>query len=438
VLPAWKPDTRRHPASGPMQFAFIKTFSIQELDTGLKTGTQGNEQPHFFARQTLVALGSLVDVGKFTRAILQVEDGTEKMVVDIIKHNGVLIRSLPDSGDPMVVVRVAHHTTSDPNGQDPMTKEYEEAIRKSMPRSQAYYICCRNKEEMGILKNHFQSNHSKLRSQFWKQIKKSVAPGLFQIPGSYTSFLSPLYLADCLPGAPPDPCLNCGRPGTKRCSKCKVAKYCRAECQTEHWQEHKGTCNKYKVSSNGASSGETKAVGASSRTGRSKEDIDSCIEATESMTELFIKAAGPSARAASSSARAVGPSSRVFGPCPRTTGQSLGAAGPYPRAVGPCPRTAGSSEKTAHQFTGDADQSTEDAAKQFTGDAADQSIDVADQSTGGAACQSASISDKSTGDADQSTRDADHSTADADHSTADADQSTGDADQSIGDNVKST
>lgn len=396
MLLAWKPDTRRHPASGPVQFAFIKTFSIQELDTGLKTGTTGNEQPHFFARQTMVALGSMLDTGKFTRAILQLEDGTEKMVVDIIKHNGVLIRSLPYSGDPMVVVRVAHHTTSDPIGQDALTKEYEEAIRKSMPRSQAYYVCCRNKEEMVILKNHFQSNHSKLRSQFWKQIKKSVAPALFQIPGSYTSFLSPLYLADCLPGAPPDPCLNCGRPGTKRCSKCKVAKYCRAECQTEHWQQHKGTCNKYKLSNNGASSGETEAVGASSRTGRSTEDIDSCVEATESMTELFIKAAGPSVRAGVPYTRVTIPSSRAAGLCPR-------AGGPYPRA-------AGSSREKAHQFTGKADQFTkdtdqfkEDASDQSTENTADQSIDAGDKPIGDAGCQPISNDDQSTGDADQST-----------------------------------
>lgn len=416
VLPAWKPDTRRHPASGPVQFAFIKTFSIQELDTGLKTGTTGNEQPHFFARQTMVALGSMLDTGKFTRAILQLEDGTEKMVVDIIKHNGVLIRSLPYSGDPMVVVRVAHHTTSDPTGQDALTKEYEEAIRKSMPRSQAYYVCCRNKEEMVILKNHFQTNHSKLRSQFWKQIKKSVAPALFQIPGSYTSFLSPLYLADCLPGAPPDPCLNCGRPGTKRCSKCKVAKYCRAECQTEHWQEHKGTCNKYKLSNNGASNGETEAVGASSRADRSKEDIDSCIEATESMTELFIKAAGPSVRAGVPYTRVTIPSSRAAGLCPR-------AGGPYPRA-------AGSSREKAHQFTGKADQSTKDtdqfkkdAADQSKGYTADQSIDAGDQPIGDAGCQSISNDDQSTGDADQSTENTDQSIEKADQSIRDADQS---------------
>ena len=53
------------------------------------------------------------------------------------------------------------------------------------------------------------------------------------------------------PFVSPFVCANCGTPGDsipggaklKSCSVCKVVKYCRRECQVEHWREHKPDCH---------------------------------------------------------------------------------------------------------------------------------------------------------------------------------------------------
>lgn len=38
---------------------------------------------------------------------------------------------------------------------------------------------------------------------------------------------------------------TCGKPGTKKCSGCSVARYCSVECQRENWPKHKKVCSKY-------------------------------------------------------------------------------------------------------------------------------------------------------------------------------------------------
>ena len=48
-------------------------------------------------------------------------------------------------------------------------------------------------------------------------------------------FVSPFVCANC--GAPDDPIP--GGAKLKSCSVCKVVRYCRRECQVEHWKEHK-------------------------------------------------------------------------------------------------------------------------------------------------------------------------------------------------------
>lgn len=47
-------------------------------------------------------------------------------------------------------------------------------------------------------------------------------------------------------------CLKEGKEGEKlkRCSKCKVVKYCSAECQREDWALHKAVCRKVDVEGN--------------------------------------------------------------------------------------------------------------------------------------------------------------------------------------------
>ena len=39
-------------------------------------------------------------------------------------------------------------------------------------------------------------------------------------------------------------CANpgCGKPGPLHCSRCKTTSYCSQNCQTAHWNEHKGPC----------------------------------------------------------------------------------------------------------------------------------------------------------------------------------------------------
>jgi hypothetical protein len=40
-----------------------------------------------------------------------------------------------------------------------------------------------------------------------------------------------------------NPCANrCGKEGRKKCSTCRTAVYCSAECQLVHWKEHKLSC----------------------------------------------------------------------------------------------------------------------------------------------------------------------------------------------------
>lgn len=38
-------------------------------------------------------------------------------------------------------------------------------------------------------------------------------------------------------------CVACGKPGSKRCSRCKKVNYCSGECQGSHWGTHKGSCS---------------------------------------------------------------------------------------------------------------------------------------------------------------------------------------------------
>ena len=38
------------------------------------------------------------------------------------------------------------------------------------------------------------------------------------------------------------PCGACGKPASNRCSGCFDQKYCSADCQREHWKEHKVVC----------------------------------------------------------------------------------------------------------------------------------------------------------------------------------------------------
>jgi hypothetical protein len=38
-------------------------------------------------------------------------------------------------------------------------------------------------------------------------------------------------------------CANCGKPGLKRCGRCKIVYYCSKECAAACWKEHKTSCH---------------------------------------------------------------------------------------------------------------------------------------------------------------------------------------------------
>ena len=133
ILSTWKPDNSRPADQGPLQFCFNKAFSINEMYYSQLDGAPMRVDPHYDARQSLFSLACLVDAGATTRAIISLDDQTESMVVDIIEFKGEKIRTLPDSGDPMVLVRVALHRTSHPGHPDRNTIKIVEAVGHTMP-----------------------------------------------------------------------------------------------------------------------------------------------------------------------------------------------------------------------------------------------------------------------------------------------------------------
>merc|ERR1719244_1498726 len=108
--------------------------------------------PHFDARQSLACIARIADSGLTSRALIQLEDQTESMLVDLVKYDGVLIRELPGKGEPMILARVAYHAM-DPNKHTKRKMNIIQAIGNSMPPNGiSQTIKCCSKEEMGIIK----------------------------------------------------------------------------------------------------------------------------------------------------------------------------------------------------------------------------------------------------------------------------------------------
>ena len=52
-----------------------------------------------------------------------------------------------------------------------------------------------------------------------------------------------LYSSEVFEDFMEDPkCVDCGKPATQRCSKCKNAWYCSRDCQLRQWKSHKALC----------------------------------------------------------------------------------------------------------------------------------------------------------------------------------------------------
>ncbi len=265
VLKAWEVKDSKPEHQGPLEYSFQHMFSIGEMMESHMSldGAVMGKDPHFDARQTLMSLAKMVDDKNTTRALIQLEDMTEAMLVDVVPYDDVMVKVLPGSGDPMVLARVAYHT-GNPNRRETRTKKIADAISSSMPLFGAQCIKCCSIEEMKILKSFFDVNHNKLWPQFRKQVEADLPQELLQIPGSFTSYFCPLYIRPP-EKTPKEKCLACGEPGKHVCAKCKVARYCSRKCQTEHWKAvHKKMC----------STPEEKAVSAAAEDETSAADGD--------------------------------------------------------------------------------------------------------------------------------------------------------------------
>merc|ERR1712129_291487 len=42
-------------------------------------------------------------------------------------------------------------------------------------------------------------------------------------------------------------CIECGKPATTKCAKCRMTHYCGTECQRASWKEHKQFCETFQM-----------------------------------------------------------------------------------------------------------------------------------------------------------------------------------------------
>eukprot|EP00922_Rhytidocystis_sp_ex-Travisia-forbesii_P059512 GHVS01088249.1.p1 GENE.GHVS01088249.1~~GHVS01088249.1.p1 ORF type:complete len:411 (-),score=54.57 GHVS01088249.1:175-1407(-) len=242
-LPDWQPAKDRREGTGPLEFVFEQTFSFQEKLLSSIDGLPMGEDAHSDARQSLLHIAKMVDAGTTTRAIIQTKDETVAMIVDIVMEDSkVAIKQLPNSGDPMVMVRVGQHS-GNPTKRTLKTKKLALELSRTIPPLGVADILCCSDDEMRYLKEHFDRNNARLKQEFCKKFEASLPRhATIQAPGMFTSFLSPLY-KQTPPKQPKQVCLVCGGVGRLVCAQCKVARYCGRECQTQHWRAgHKTDC----------------------------------------------------------------------------------------------------------------------------------------------------------------------------------------------------
>ncbi len=210
--------------------------------------------PHYDARQTLSLIANMIDMDNTTRTLVHLKNNTEKLLVDIIKFDGIKVRALPDSNDPMILARVAYYTR-DPHDRNPYAKRIAKSMLNTMPKSSIVHkIICASPEEMKILNQTFRANHAKLSTEFQKKLEATLPPKMLLIPESYTTFLAPLYIPKPQK-TPKEPCVVCKAPGKYVCSKCKVMRYCSKSCQKKAWKSgHKLKCKSPEDQAAGAAS----------------------------------------------------------------------------------------------------------------------------------------------------------------------------------------
>ncbi|XP_064649538.1 uncharacterized protein LOC135501381 [Lineus longissimus] len=249
-LEAWVPKSSDSipPDRGPLEHVFIQMFSMREKMEAMILGAAPmGQDPHSDARQTILCLAKMLDQdesSKTTRGIINADDQTEGIVVDVIAFKGKKVWTLgDDDNEPIVFVRYAYHTA---DFQDDMNNPVDtfavvQAIGKSMPPRGATTITCASREEMRILKKFFEDNAGKISPSLRNEIEGGIDKMLMLIPLSYTSYLCPLPKPEA--NKEMKYCKVCGSVAKKVCTKCKVARYCSKECQVQDWRSgHKCAC----------------------------------------------------------------------------------------------------------------------------------------------------------------------------------------------------
>jgi hypothetical protein len=230
-----------------MEHAFMQMFSLREKFESLfsPTGMPMGEDPYSDARQSICCIAKMMD-NNITRALINLEDDTEAIVVDVVALDGVTVWALPDRNqEPIIFVRFAYHTRDykDPFNNPVAVSLIAETICDTVPdNGMVQSVTAASKEEMKLLNGFLQDNAAKMDEELRAKVEASADKKLFKIPLSYTSFVTPLTRSE---DPPDEKCKVCGAPTTKICNKCKVAKYCSRDCQTQDWKAgHRNECKR--------------------------------------------------------------------------------------------------------------------------------------------------------------------------------------------------
>ncbi|XP_074654961.1 uncharacterized protein LOC141908709 [Tubulanus polymorphus] len=222
--------------------SFSGMFSLNEkMMANLSSqGASMGEDAHYDARQSIYCLAKMVDLGLTTRALIQPRSQDRALTIDLVPRtstNGVKAFLLPDSADPMILVRVAHHRKS----KDSL--RHAQLFMSSSPKNGVQSVTAASAEEMKILIEEFKQNHDLLDKKYLKNLESKLPPRLLMLENGFTSFFKPLLTPK--PKKEIDPCSACRmKPGKHVCSRCKVARYCSKECQRTDWKDsHKKTCS---------------------------------------------------------------------------------------------------------------------------------------------------------------------------------------------------
>jgi len=245
-----------------MADVFDKQFTIHEKMQSFMTGNGApmGVDAHWDARQTLGGVANMLD-RNITRAIIQTDDISRIMIVDVFPCKDVMILKRDDAnGIPLIAARVACHDRCDDSGYKDKLKPvmnskgevvpvfsrrggpspvlYHASVAESMPKDiQSIKAGC--VEELDILKSFFKKNAKLLCTEFVQRFERELPGKYFAIPGGFTTFVSPLYKGEI-----EKRCNACNSYDVElACERCKLVQYCSVQCQQTDWTvAHQSTC----------------------------------------------------------------------------------------------------------------------------------------------------------------------------------------------------